>query len=410
MLAQAPGYAEGHNNRGAALHQLQRYEEALASYDLALAVKPDYVNAHHNRGATLKKLSRMEEALASYDRAIALNPAHAEAHNNRGVLLQEMRRHDEALASYDRAIALKPGHAEAHNNRGVVLVAKGDMAEAEKMYLKAIELKPDFTDPLFNLVNIRNYQTADNPEASRIRALLGQPRITPEDREHYYFTLGKIYDDCGQYDEALGYFRQANQIRNARAAYNPVLVERTTSATIEVYPGVSGATFRVFVGQCVARFHCRHAPLRYHPAGEHIVQPSGDCHGGGTLTIADFASQLQTLTGSAAPYPAAVRQLTPAVAAGLISRYEQQLQRGIPPEKRLVIDKNPLNFRHLGLIAKLFPRARIIHCTRDRVDTCLSNFFQRFPMHMDYSFDLRNIAHFYGEYARLMERWAPFQP
>ena len=53
----------------------------------------------------------------------------------------------------------------------------------------------------------------------------------------------------------------------------------------------------------------------------------------------------------------------------------------------------------------LFPQARILHCTRHPLDTCLSNYFQRFPLYLDYCFDLQNIAHFYGEYARLMKHW-----
>jgi hypothetical protein len=53
----------------------------------------------------------------------------------------------------------------------------------------------------------------------------------------------------------------------------------------------------------------------------------------------------------------------------------------------------------------LFPEARILHCTRDPLDTCLSNYFTRFSLTLDYSFDLRNIGHFYREYARFMEHW-----
>jgi hypothetical protein len=75
-----------------------------------------------------------------------------------------------------------------------------------------------------------------------------------------------------------------------------------------------------------------------------------------------------------------------------------------------VIDKHPLNFRHLGFIAKLFPKSQVIHCARDPLDTGLSNYFQRFTLDYDYSFDLRNIGHFYGEYARLMEHWRKVLP
>ena len=49
-----PDYAEALNNRGNTLHELKRFEEALASYDRALDVRPDYAEALSNRGNTLK--------------------------------------------------------------------------------------------------------------------------------------------------------------------------------------------------------------------------------------------------------------------------------------------------------------------------------------------------------------------
>jgi hypothetical protein len=59
---------------------------------------------------------------------------------------------------------------------------------------------------------------------------------------------------------------------------------------------------------------------------------------------------------------------------------------------------------HLGLIAILFPKARIIHCRRDPRDSCLSCFFQHFN-HLPFSFDLENLACYYRGYARLMQQW-----
>jgi tetratricopeptide (TPR) repeat protein len=97
--------AEALSNRGVTLRELKRFDEALASYDRALAVRPDYVEALNNRGNTLRELKRFDEALASYDRALALRPDYAEALSNRGTLLYELKRFDEALASFDRALA-----------------------------------------------------------------------------------------------------------------------------------------------------------------------------------------------------------------------------------------------------------------------------------------------------------------
>ena len=406
VLAQVPGYAEGHNNRGVVLQLLKKYGEALASYDKALALKPEYANAHFNRATTLKKLGRLDEALAGYDRAIALRADHAEAHLNRGVLLQELRLYREALASYDRVIALKPGHPEAHNNRGIVLMSIGDMPQAEKMFVKASELKPDFTDPLFNLAVIRNHQNADTAEVKHLRALLDQPALPPTEKEHLSFTLGKIYDDAGRYDEAFECFRQANQIRNTGVAYNAKSVEQLTDGIIEVFNRDFLAKPFAFASESRAPVFIVGMPrsgttllagiLSNHPA----IGMAGELP-----AIGDLAAHLQEFTGGTEPYPAAARHISPAVATRLITTFENRLRRDVGADVAHVIDKNPLNFMHLGFIAMLFPQARIFHCTREPLDTCLSNYFQRFPLYLDYSFDLRNIGHFYGQYVRLMEHW-----
>jgi protein O-GlcNAc transferase len=70
------------------------------------------------------RLGRLQEALASYDQALAINPRYAEALYNRGNALQELKRNDDALASYDRALAIKPDYAEAFNNKGNLLIRR----------------------------------------------------------------------------------------------------------------------------------------------------------------------------------------------------------------------------------------------------------------------------------------------
>jgi tetratricopeptide (TPR) repeat protein len=72
-----------HKNRGVALNELKRFEEAIASYDRAIALRPDYASAYLLRGVALKRLNRPDKALASYDKAIAIKPDFAEAIFNR---------------------------------------------------------------------------------------------------------------------------------------------------------------------------------------------------------------------------------------------------------------------------------------------------------------------------------------
>ena len=152
-IALKPDYAEAYNNRGNALMDLKRREEAVASCDKAIALNPAYVNAYNNRGNALRKLRRPAEAIASYDKAIALKPDCAEAHKNRGAALTDLKRPAEVLASYDKAIALMTDDAVAHNNRGAALRELQRPTEAIASYDKAIALKPDYADAHYNRGN-----------------------------------------------------------------------------------------------------------------------------------------------------------------------------------------------------------------------------------------------------------------
>jgi tetratricopeptide (TPR) repeat protein len=82
----------------------------------------------------LQDLKRLDDALASYDRAIAIKPDYAEAYSNRGVTLKDLKRLDDALASYDRAIELKPDYANAYWNKSLLKILNGDYLEGWQLY------------------------------------------------------------------------------------------------------------------------------------------------------------------------------------------------------------------------------------------------------------------------------------
>jgi hypothetical protein len=92
------------------------------------------------------------------------------------------------------------------------------------------------------------------------------------------------------------------------------------------------------------------------------------------------------------------------VLAGLTAEYHAHL-RSLSPVATRVTDKMPHNFLHLGLIQVLFPGARVIHVSRDPLDTCLSCYFQEFSASHSYAYDLTLLGGYYRQYERLMEHW-----
>jgi len=105
----------------------------LASYNRAIALKPDYAGAFNNRGNALQELGRTDEALASYNQAIALKPDDADAFNNRGDTFRKLRCFDEAGASYTQAIALMPDHKFAFSGLADCAIQVCDWTQRDRL-------------------------------------------------------------------------------------------------------------------------------------------------------------------------------------------------------------------------------------------------------------------------------------
>ena len=73
-------------------------------------------------------------------------------------------------------------------------------------------------------------------------------------------------------------------------------------------------------------------------------------------------------------------------------------------------DKNPFNFRNIGLIHKILPDAVIIDVRRNPMDCGFSLYKQYFSSGVDFSYDLSHIGTFYNAYLKLMSHWHQILP
>jgi Tfp pilus assembly protein PilF len=171
-----PNNAAAHLNQGLALAAINRFDDALASYDRALAIQPDNAQTLTKRGTALRHLNRFNDALASFDRALLIKPDYPEALCDRGTVLLHCNLLDDALASYDRALAIQADYVRAICNRGTVLVALNCFDDALASYERALVIKPDYVEALSNRGNLlRYFNRIDDALASYALALAIQP-------------------------------------------------------------------------------------------------------------------------------------------------------------------------------------------------------------------------------------------
>jgi tetratricopeptide (TPR) repeat protein len=112
-------------------------EENLSSKDRAAT--------YDNRGILENSLGRLDQALVSFNAAIAIDASLGDAYVNRGTVLIRQKKYEDALAEIDKGIGL--GMAFLHigyYNRAVAEELLGRYREAYYDYMHTLEIEPNF--------------------------------------------------------------------------------------------------------------------------------------------------------------------------------------------------------------------------------------------------------------------------
>ncbi len=407
-IASKPENAAFHGNLGSVYDSLEKLDEAVACYRRALELDPSFADAHYNLGISLKQQEKLEEAADCFRRAIELKSDHVEAHNNLGIILTEQNEFLEAVGCFQRALAINPNLASAHRNLGNACSMLGRYDEARAHFHKAAELNPGHAGALHGAARSKRFSEADRTEIERMESLLAGEQLTGEDRCDLHFALGKVYDDCGEWELAFHHFRQANQLVDV--SFNVEPVARGADALINTFDASLLAEKANLGHESDMPVFVLGMPRSGTTLVEQILASHRAVYGAGELMkIAKLAHSVAGQSGSDRPYPRCINDITSDSARRIAEGYLADL-RELGGEARRVVDKTPTNFWHLGLIAILFPRARIIHCRRHPLDVCLSCYFQKFLSPILYSYDLHNLGVYYRQYERMMQHWETVLP
>jgi hypothetical protein len=222
--------------------------------------------------------------------------------------------------------------------------------------------------------------------------------------------LGNIHHRAKRHDEAFRHYQQANNLKRARIQHSAKghseFVDRLIAAYSserfrDVDAGGSTSDAPVFV---------LGMPRSGTTLVEQILCSHADVHGAGELaTLGDIELDLTLRFAEQGGYPDCVWALSKADLEEAASRYLQVLTARSGRAKR-VTDKMPSNFARIGLIKRLMPQARIIHCTREPLDTCLSNYFHYFAVGNEFACRFEELAAYYADYRRLMAHWKSVFP
>ncbi len=441
-FAASPAQLQQLLEQGIAHHRQGNKLEAERSYRRVLELAPNQPDALNLLGVLAAQSDMLAMAVDFMERALLTRPKDPFILNNLGHALTGLNRHEEAQDKLERALALKPDFDEAKMNLARVLRYvdeqdralqlfgevwksdervfgalvgmvniygdKGRFDAAEQTAREVISRLPHRPAGYISLAHVHKFRDDDGTLAE-VESQIASSETTPEEKTALNYAAGKICDDLRLYDRAFQHFDAAN--REAHKTFDFAAVEKFRRQKKTIFSKKFFRDRQNWGFDSEMPIFIIGMPRSGTTLTEQILAAHPDVYGAGEVeSMERMARFSQQISPGRDDFPISTTKLTKTGAELVGRRYVQDLRvRAERPSKRIT-NKMPHNFELLGLIALTLPNAKIIHCRRSPMDTCLSCWTKNFNDAHGYNRSLTDLGKYYRSYADLMEHWRQVLP
>ena len=392
--------------------RLGRYADSELLLERCLELAPSFTAARHNYASVLHRLGKFGEGLAECDRLLEGEPGNPRYRALQAALFGRLGEYPRAIAVYEDLLKNFPEQPKAWLSYGHALRAVGRQAEAVAAYRRSTALLPSFGEAYWSLANLKTVRLTRG-EADIMRAQLLRPDVTPEDRLHLHFALGKFEEDEARYAESFEYYAKGNAIRRRMSEYaaadvSEQVARSKTLFTAEFFHLREGSGARaadpIFI-------------VGLPRAGSTLIEQILSSHSAieGTMELFDIISIAQRLSGrrkkaERSAYPEVLASMSREDLAALGEEYLSRTRIQRHASRPFFIDKMPNNFAHVGFIHLILPNARIIDARRHPLACCFSAFKQHFARGQNFSYELAELGRYYRDYVEMMAHFDEVLP
>ncbi len=405
----APNRGATWGNLGNVQRDLNLFADAVHSYSRAVELLPDSVSMRLNLAAALIGAEKPKQAMEHIHKAVAMEPNNPKIYTELGNAYLKLDDHEQAIAAYRKSIDLDGNQHGLYHNMATAYQQHGDLEAAEEAYRKALEIQPNFGPSRRQLGSITKFD-ANTADLEELEKMAGDDGLDESQRADIYFTLAKAHDDLKQYASAFAFLQSANQIVRKEIDYksnaNTMFVDRI----VKIYDSAFFESHQGYGIDSKVPIFILGMPRSGTTLVEQIISSHPQVYGAGELMkLHDLTTNLKKRFGTEAPYPENMPELTPEQTKQVAQDYVDFLLK-FDHDAPHVTDKMPFNFRMLGLIATLFPNAKVVHCRRHPYDIILSCYFARFKEQLAFSYNLLEAGRYVRDYERMMDHWRRVLP
>jgi tetratricopeptide (TPR) repeat protein len=349
------------------------------------------------------------ESLGALDEAIRLDPGLEGALAYKAAILVQTRALDDGRAAYERLLSLSPQVSAHWMNYAYLLKTVGEFGRGVAAYRTAIALDPANGAAWWGLANLKRARFFPD-DIARMEESLGRSDLSDTSRVEINFALARALDQAKDYDRAARRLADGNALRRATQPRDDALATGdydfvSSVFTPEFFAARAGwgdpTPGPIFIlGMPRAGSTLIEQILASHPAIEGTEE---------LFVLLQLAGEIAGRRPGVEP-ARLVRDLSEPDFHDLGARFLDLARRSRHTDRPFFTDKNPYNWRYVGLIHCMLPNARIIDARRNPLDCCFANYSQHFPVGANFSYDQRALGRFYADYIRTMRHFDQVLP
>jgi tetratricopeptide (TPR) repeat protein len=400
-------------NIGHALAQYGSWAAANQQFQRVLQSHPNDVRSLVGLADVAMQQDRADDARHLYERALQLDPSLEPAQQGFANALLEIGDVDRAVSSLREAIRSHPDRPELHNQLGTILATAGELEASIAAHREALRLNPNSVLALAGIASTLRGKLAP-ADLLLLEAAVNRP-AAQRDLASLHFGLAHVYDGRGDYKRAAEHLFRANALQKQQResrnqAHDSVLQQANVDGLIRLYTSSFFARVSGFGDPSELPVFVVGMPRSGTTLVEQILASHPQVHGAGERHFAHESMLKLPEVLSVADLSQVTPDLITEHAIRHCARWHlEQLQRLSGGKSKRVVDKMPENYQNLGWLATTLPKARFIHCRRDKRDVALSCWMTNFSQ-IRWSNDLVHIAHRLLAYERLMAHWRAVLP
>jgi len=391
----------------------QSFKNACKLVPTRIAWKISLANAYYNS----REIEQVKSSLLDVEKLTLT----ATLHNQVALLFSQIHLYEKSIEHYQKAITLEPSNYTHHYSLGTVYRYAGNLEQAEASLTKAIECKGNDIDAHALRVDLQK-QTPSHNHIEELNALLEESnattQLTAKDKVQINFALAKSYEDLSEPAKAFEYLRQGAKLRRQHIEYN-IKQDQTIMEDISQYfdqdwwsntatPKQSNVSEVRLTPIFVIGMPRTGSTLidRILSTGKAVLN-AGELSDFSRLLTEQVQQTFGAEIKNKQQFIKAASQIDfEKLGNDYLASVEAQFAHlGLGKNIHYFSDKLPFNFLYTGLIQKALPHAKIIHVTREPMDTCYAVFKTLFQQAYPFSYEQKELGEYFIAYKKLMAHW-----